>query len=122
MVAVHGRDAESFRQAVEKSFGQFLKGRPWLPLQAGLVGNENLMGLPMLRTLPPHLEKQPLTYGFLRKHCAVCDTHGMIDSLYIAMKSDSISWRALRHSPIFIEGLEDSWAYDALLDPDDTDT
>jgi len=121
MVAVHGRDALSFTTAVEKAFGSFLKGRQWMPLQAKLCDVEQLQGLPMLRQLEPHLIDSRYDHEFLRTHCAVCDNSGMIDSLYIAMRHDTISWHTLRHSPVFMEGLEDAWAYDALLDTDPFD-
>ncbi|KAK1752197.1 hypothetical protein QBC47DRAFT_389988 [Echria macrotheca] len=121
MIAVHGQDAESFCYAVERVFGRFFKGRPWLVLQAKLCDAEELQGLPMLRPLPPDLENKPLTFDFLRNHCAVSDNSGMIDSVYIAMKSHTISWHTLRHAPVWIEGLEDSWAFDELLDPDPFD-
>ena len=121
MVAVHGRDAESFTTAVEKAFGSFLKGRPWMPLQAKLCDAEQLQGLPMLRQLEPQLVEARYDHEFLRNHCAVCDNSGMIDSLYIAMRRHTISWHTLRHSPVFMEGLEDAWAYDSLLDTDPYD-
>ena len=118
MVAVHGRDAESFTRAVEKAFGSFLKGRPWMPLQAKLCDAEQLQGLPMLRQLDSHLIDSRYDHEFIAAHCAVCDNGGIIDSLYIAMRHDTISWHTLRHSPVFMDGLEDAWAYDALLDND----
>ncbi|KAK5660124.1 hypothetical protein OQA88_13593 [Cercophora sp. LCS_1] len=121
MVAVHGRDAESFTTAVEKAFGSFLKGRPWMPLQAKLCDAEQLQGLPMLRQLDSRHVDMPYDHEFLRKHVAVCDNSGMIDSLYIAMRHHTISWHTLKHSPVFMEGLEDAWVYDALLDTDPFD-
>jgi hypothetical protein len=121
MVAVHGRDAESFTTAVEKAFGRFLKGRQWMPLQAKLCDAEQLQGLPMLRQLEPHMVDSRYDHEFLRKHCAVCDNSGMIDSLYIAMRRHTISWHTLRHSPVYMDGLEDAWAYDSLLDTDPFD-
>ncbi|KAK0719967.1 hypothetical protein B0H67DRAFT_599569 [Lasiosphaeris hirsuta] len=121
MVAVHGRDAESFTTAVEKAFGRFLKGRQWMPLQAKLCDVETLQGLPMLRQLDPHMADAPYDHEFLRHHVAVCDNNGTIDSLYIAMRRHTISWHTLRHSPVFMEGLEAAWAYDGLLDTDPFD-
>ena len=121
MVAVHGPDAASFTEAVEKAFGSFLRGREWMPLQAKLCDAKQLQGLPMLRQLEPHLIEEQYDHEFLREHCAVCDNSGMIDSLYIAMRCHTISWHTLRHSPVFMEGLEDSWTYDALLDTDPFD-
>ncbi|KAK3373746.1 hypothetical protein B0T24DRAFT_273382 [Lasiosphaeria ovina] len=118
MVPVHGYDAVSFTTAVEKAFGSFLKGRKWMPLQAKLCDAETLQGLPMLRQLEPHMVEAPYDHKFLVDHCAVCDGGGVIDSLYIAMREHTISWHTLRHSPVFVEGLEDAWAYDSLLDTD----
>ncbi|KAK3378316.1 hypothetical protein B0H63DRAFT_398679 [Podospora didyma] len=118
MVPVHGYDAISFTTAVEKAFGSFLKGRKWMPLQAKLCDAEQLQGLPMLRQLEPHLVEARYDHKFLVDHCAVCDGGGVIDSLYIAMREHTISWHTLKHSPVFVEGLEDAWAYDHLLDTD----
>ncbi|KAK3325743.1 hypothetical protein B0H66DRAFT_599885 [Apodospora peruviana] len=122
VVAVNGPDAESFTSAVERAFGSFLKGRKWMPLQAKLCDAEQLQGLPMLRQLDPHLVDSSYDHEFLRRHCAVCDAGGMIDSLYIAMRRHTISWHMLRNSPVFMEGLEDAWEYDALLDTDPYDS
>ena len=128
MVAVRGRDAASFRAAVEKAFGRLLRGREWMPLQAKLCDAETLQGLPMLRLLDEKLLNNDANangglydHEFLRRHCAVVDAHGVIDSLYIAMRRHTLSWHTLRHSPVFMEGLEDCWAYDALLDTDPFD-
>ncbi|KAK4113798.1 hypothetical protein N656DRAFT_695368, partial [Canariomyces notabilis] len=124
VVAVQGPDAASFAAAVEKAFGQFLRGREWMPLQAKLCDAETLQGLPMLRQLEPSLIESAggkYDHEFLRRHCAVCDSRDMIDSLYIAMRRHTISWHTLRHSPVFMEGLEDCWAYDPLLDTDPFD-
>lgn len=126
MVAVRGRDAASFRAAVEKAFGRLLRGREWMPLQAKLCDAETLQGLPMLRLLDEKLLSNDAggdlyDHEFLRRHCAVVDAHGVIDSLYIAMRRHTLSWHTLRHSPVFMEGLEDCWAYDALLDTDPYD-
>ncbi|KAK4033326.1 hypothetical protein C8A01DRAFT_50063 [Parachaetomium inaequale] len=129
MVAVQGRDAASFKQAVEKAFGQFLRGREWMPLQAKLCDAATLQGLPMLRRLddPRHHQRHLLggapgcDHEFLRRHCAVVDPHGVIDSLYIAMRRHTISWHTLRHAPVFMDGLEKCWAHDALLDTDPFD-
>ncbi|KAK3327658.1 hypothetical protein B0T19DRAFT_400499 [Cercophora scortea] len=122
VVVVNGSDAESFTSAVEKAFGRFLKGREWMPLQAKLCDAETLQGLPMLRQLDSQLVDSRYDFEFLRNHCAVCDAGGMIDSLYIAMRRHTISWFTLKHSPIFTEGLEDSWVYDPLLDPQPFDS
>jgi hypothetical protein len=120
MVPVRGVDSHAFAQAVEKAFSHLLKGRAWVPLQACLCEAESLLGLPMLRPLDDKLN-DPKTYDqdFLRQHCAVCGPNGKIDSLYIAMKSDRLSWHFLRSSPCIEEDLEESWLYDPLLDPND---
>ncbi|KAI1759722.1 hypothetical protein GGR53DRAFT_128504 [Hypoxylon sp. FL1150] len=119
MIAVNGTDAESFVRAVSKAFGSLLRGRDWVPLQARLCDATTLQGLPMLRPL-----EQPLVTGkydlqFLRKYCAVCCPNGKVESLYIAMLSDTFSWQFLRWSPIYLDGLEESWTFDPLLDPND---
>lgn len=131
MVAVQGRDALSFRTAVEKAFGCFLRGREWMPLQAKLCDAETLQGLPMLRLLDADVLTRAAEmaegggglydHAFLSRHCAVVDANGVIDSLYITMRQHTISWHMLRHSPVFMEGLENCWAYDALLDTDPFD-
>src|SRR5690606_24810056 len=48
--------------------------------------------------------------------CAVCDSSGKMESLYIAMQSDTLPWRFLRQSPVYIDGLEACWAHDPVLD------
>ncbi|KAK4448768.1 hypothetical protein QBC34DRAFT_464572 [Podospora aff. communis PSN243] len=117
MVVIHGSSAESFVRAVERTFGTFLQGRPWEPLQAKLSSpKEPLCGLATLRHLPQRLKSQRYTADFLRENCAVCDRNGAMDSIYIAMKSHTLSWRTLRRSPVFMHGLEECWAYDPLLD------
>ncbi|KAI0396200.1 hypothetical protein F5Y17DRAFT_420774 [Xylariaceae sp. FL0594] len=119
MIAVGGTDSESFRKAVNKAFGSLLRGREWMPLQARLCDAVTLEGLPMLRRLDPGLLGRPYDLDFLRQHCAVCHPTGKVESLYIAMVHDTFSWHFLRRSPCHLEGLEASWDYDPLLDPDD---
>ncbi|KAJ2976076.1 hypothetical protein NUW58_g8180 [Xylaria curta] len=119
MVAVGGTDSDSFTRAITKSFGSLLRGRPWMPLQARLCDAVTLEGLPMLRPLDNHLLNQPYDLEFLRQYCAVCHPTGKVESLYIAMAHDTFSWHFLRRSPCHLEGLEASWEYDQLLDPDD---
>jgi hypothetical protein len=122
VVPIRGRSAEAFCAAVNKAFGSLLKGRPWMPLQAELCNAEQLQGLPMLRQLEPHLIDASYDADFLRKNCAVCDTSGMMESLYITMREPhALSWHAVRRAPIFTEGLEDAWEYDPLLDNDPYD-
>lgn len=122
VVPVKGPSAEAFCAAVNKAFGNLLKGRPWMPLQAELCNAERLQGLPMLRPLEPHLVDAPYDANFLRENCAVCDASGMMESLYITMREPhALSWHALRHSPVLKEGLEDAWEFDPLLDNDPYD-
>ncbi|KAI0472191.1 hypothetical protein GGR56DRAFT_657305 [Xylariaceae sp. FL0804] len=119
MVAVDGNDSGSFVRAVSKVFGGLLRGRDWMPLQARLCDAASLQGLPMLRPLEPDLIGADYDLDFLRTHCAVCFPNGRIESLYIAMLSDTLSWTFLRRSPCWMEGLEASWEYDAWLDRND---
>jgi hypothetical protein len=119
MIAVGGTDNESFSRAVTKAFGSLLRGREWMPLQARLCDAVTLEGLPMLRPLDSSLLGRPYDLEFLRQHCAVCHPTGKVESLYIAMVHDTFSWHFLRRSPCHLEGLEASWDYDPLLDPDD---
>lgn len=119
MIAVQGTDSESFIKAVSNAFAGLLRGRSWVPLQARLCDAATLLGLPMLRPLDPALVGNHYDVDFLRKHCAVCGPNGKIDSLYIAMESDKLSWHFLRRSPCYLEGLEDAWDYDTLLDRND---
>ncbi|KAH9999253.1 hypothetical protein F4779DRAFT_636012 [Xylariaceae sp. FL0662B] len=119
MIAVRGTDGESFVRAISKAFGSLLKGREWAPLQARLCDAATLQGLPMLRPLDPALLGSSYDLKFLQKYCAVCSPNGKVESLYIAMLSDTFSWHFLRRSPCHLEGLEECWAYDPLLDLDD---
>ncbi|KAI3318226.1 hypothetical protein HD806DRAFT_512894 [Xylariaceae sp. AK1471] len=119
MIAVGGTDSDSFSRAVNKAFGSLLRGREWVPLQARLCDAVTLEGLPMLRPLDSSLLGRPYDLEFLRQHCAVCHPTGKVESLYIAMLHDTFSWHFLRRSPCHLEGLEASWDYDPLLDPDD---
>ncbi|KAL8342476.1 hypothetical protein RB598_004058 [Gaeumannomyces tritici] len=119
MVVINGRDAESFNSAVSKAFSSLLQGRSWMPLQAELCNAETLQGLPMIRRLDESLIHGRYDFEFLRKHCAVLDGNGLIDSLYIAMRFDTLSWHALRRAPVFMPGLEACWALDSVLDQDD---
>lgn len=117
MVAVNGSDSEAFVSAVNDAFASLLRGRPWMPLQAKLCDAQQLQGLPMLRPLEPSLVDCRYDVEFLKRHCAVLDISGKIDSLYIAMRYDTFSWHYLRRSPRYLLGLEASWEYDPLLDP-----
>jgi hypothetical protein len=124
-VAIRGTSSESFVAAVSQTFENLLKGRPWMPLQAKLCDAKQLRGLPMLRPLDPTLVDCDFDAEFLQRHCAVCDPSGNIDSLYIAMRADTLSWYALKLAPAWMEGLEASWTYDPVLldasDPFDDD-
>lgn len=120
MIAVQGMDSESFVGAISAAFGNLLQDRLWMPLQARLCEAETLLGLPMLRPLDSSLvNMKNYTQQFLSTHCAVCGPNGKLDSLYIAMQSDTFSWHFLRRSPCYLQGLEDSWNFDPLLDPND---
>ncbi|KLU84891.1 hypothetical protein MAPG_03925 [Magnaporthiopsis poae ATCC 64411] len=119
MVVINDRGAEAFNSAVSKAFSSLLQGRPWMPLQAELCNAETLQGLPMIRRLDESLIHGRYDFEFLHKHCAVLDSNGLIDSLYIAMRFDTLSWHALRRAPVFLPGLEPCWAWDAVLDRDD---
>ncbi|KAI1462502.1 hypothetical protein F4805DRAFT_453035 [Annulohypoxylon moriforme] len=119
MIAVGGTDGESFMKAVTKAFGSLIRGRDWVPLQARLCDAATLQGLPMLRPLDTALTGTDYDLDFLRKYCAVCLPNGKVESMYIALRSDTFSWQFLRRSPCYLEGLEECWAYDPLLDPND---
>ncbi|KAL2111848.1 hypothetical protein VUR80DRAFT_9236 [Thermomyces stellatus] len=116
MVVVSGPDADAFTSVVSKTFGHLLQGRPWMPLQARLCAAEQLTGLPMLRPLDLSLQGHRFDHEFLRKHCAVCDSRGKIESLYLAPRVGTLSWKTLKDAPVYIGGLEASWAYDPALD------
>jgi hypothetical protein len=75
-----------------------------------------LRGLPLLRQLDEWLIGSDYDYEFLQKHCAVTDEGGKILDLYIAMSEDSIRWADLENMTPFLDGLEDSWSYDTLVD------
>ncbi|KAM0078545.1 hypothetical protein ACKRZS_009267 [Fusarium odoratissimum] len=119
MLAVEGDDAKSVTEAVSRAFEPLLKGRPWVPLQAKLCDAERLQGLPMLRPLEPRLIHGPYDRAFLKQHCAVLDASGKMDSLYIAMEHDSLSWNFLKRSPVYLDGLESAWERDSVLDKKD---
>lgn len=116
MVVVSGPDADAFTSIVSKTFGHLLQGRPWMPLQAKLCAAEQLTGLPMLRPLEPRLQSHRFDHEFLRNHCAVCDPRGKVESLYLAPRAGTLSWPILKDAPVYIGGLEASWAYDPALD------
>jgi len=118
MIAVNGRDSAAFRSAITRTFGHLLKGREWAPLHARLCDKQPLAGLPMLRPLEPSLlAKEAHTHDFLSTHCAVLAADGRIDSLYIAMRNDNLTWDQLLAAPVCLKGLESSWDHDPRLDP-----
>ncbi|EPE09482.1 hypothetical protein F503_07258 [Ophiostoma piceae UAMH 11346] len=119
MIAVNGTSADAFEDAIQRAFGRTLRGRSWAPLQALPCTAERLAGLPMLRPLDSSLIDERCSLEFLRNHCAVCDTNGKIDSLYIAMREKTLSWHSIRRLPVFLEGLDPCWNYDTLLDKND---
>ncbi|KAF3345177.1 hypothetical protein VD0002_g7985 [Verticillium dahliae] len=118
-VVVADADSHSFCAAVSTAFDAVLKGRPWMPLKAKLCDATQLRGLPMLRPLGKKLADAQYDLDFLREHCAVSDSSGNVESLYIAMRHDTLSWHFLRRSPRFLDGLETCWSFDPYLDPDD---
>jgi len=120
MVVVANHSAEAFVLAVDTAFGSLLKGRSWMPLQAKLCDAKQLQGLPMLRPLDAKLQTLQYDAEFLKRYCAVCDASGKMESLYIAMRADTLSWHFLRHSPVLLDGLEGCWQHDSMLDPADT--
>ncbi|KAL1898957.1 hypothetical protein Cpir12675_001710 [Ceratocystis pirilliformis] len=115
-VVVSDHNAAAFNRAVTDAFGALLCGRSWMPLQAKLCDVHDLQGLPMLRQLDPSLQGMPYDLGFLRTHCAVLCPGGKLDSLYIAMKDDILSWEFLRQCDVFMSGLDSSWEPDQYLD------
>jgi hypothetical protein len=116
IVVVSGPSSRAFVASVEGAFGKLLRGRPWMPLQAKPCNAEPLQGLPMLRQLDSDLVEGEFDLEFLKQHCAVCDPAGKIESLYIAMRSETFSWHFLHNSSVYKEGLEECWQYDRLLD------
>lgn len=116
MVGIEGNGAQTIISAISRSFQSLLKGRSWGPLQAKLCDAERLQGLPMLRPLDPKLSHGVYDKAFLREHCAVLDPSGKMDSLYIAMEHDTLSWNSLKRSPVYLEGLESAWEHDSFLD------
>lgn len=116
MVAIQGQDAQSFINAVSNAFLDVLHGRPWAPLQIRLCQAERFQDTPMLRPLEAGLLHGKYDVDFLKKHCAMVDDRGRIESLYVAMRHDRLSWEGLRQAPVFVEGLESVWAPHRFLD------
>lgn len=116
MVAVQGHTGTDFVAAVSRAFRDVLRGAPWTPLQAEVCDAKDLQGQPMLR---PHQDiLEPMDWGidFLRKQCAVCDAEGRIQSLYLALRHENLSWVTIKSFPVFVEGLESCWEHDPHLD------
>lgn len=116
VIVIPDTDSRSFKSAVEEAFSDNLRGRPWQPLVARLCDAQNLLGLPMIRQLPPHLIGGDYNADFLRDHCSVNDQSGKILDLYIAMSEHTISWAELKLVPPYKQKLEDAWIFDPLLD------
>ncbi|KAG9250380.1 uncharacterized protein F5Z01DRAFT_629635 [Emericellopsis atlantica] len=116
MVAVSGTDEESFSVSVSTAFRDVLQGAPWEPLQVRICDARDLEGLPLLRPLSASLGKEPRDLEFLRSHCAVCDSNGRIQAMYIAPREHSLSWQSIMKMPTYVEGLECSWESDKQLD------
>jgi hypothetical protein len=116
VIAIPDSDSQSFVNAVSDNFAEILRGRPWHPLVGKICDAKILRGLPMLRQLDDMLIGSDYNYEFLQRECAVTDEVGKILDLYIAMSEDSISWADLKTVTPFMDGLEASWCYDALLD------
>ncbi|KAM3070279.1 hypothetical protein ACMFMG_010115 [Clarireedia jacksonii] len=115
-IVVPGTSGQSFTDAINIAFEPVLRGRAWRPLLAKICDVEKLRGLPMLRQLPDQLIDNEYDVEFLKNYCAVLDTQGNIEDLYIAMLEDKISWVELHRLEPFLSGLESAWAYDAYLD------
>ncbi|KAM0280283.1 hypothetical protein ACHAQH_004119 [Verticillium albo-atrum] len=118
-VVVAAADSQSLSAAVSTAFDAVLMGRPWMPLKARLCDATQLRGLPMLRPLDKKFVDLQYDLNFVREHCAVSDSSGNVESIYIAMRHDTLSWHFLRRSPRFVDGLETCWEFDPYLDPDD---
>jgi hypothetical protein len=116
MVVVADPSAEAFVEAIDIAFGSLLRGRPWMPLQAKLCDAKQLQGLPMLRPLDGRLQALRYDAEFLKRYCAVCDAGDKMESLYIAMRAETLSWHFLRNVPPFLDGLEGCWQHDPYLD------
>ncbi|RDW84593.1 hypothetical protein BP6252_02183 [Coleophoma cylindrospora] len=116
VVAVPGTDSYSFVNAVSEAFSDILLGRAWMPLVAKLCDVETLQGLPMLRELHSDLINKDYDVNFLKQNCAILNSAGKIDHLYVAMIGATLSWADLRHSPCFLKGLESCWEYEPYLD------
>lgn len=119
MVAVEGSDSSSFAKAVSRAFRDALQDRPWEPLQVEVPAGPSST-LPRLKPLDADMATKDYNVEFLRNNCAVCDSNGRPESVYIAPRNGKISWAFLKQLPIHVEGLESSWAYDQHLDGADS--
>ena len=120
MVAVGGLDAQSFVSAVSTTFADVLRGRPWDPLKATVSEEESPQGSPSFRPLDTGQDQANYDAAFLREHCALCDKRGRIESLYVALRNDALTWEYVRALPIYVGGLEQSWELDERLDTTET--
>lgn len=116
MVVVDGADGEAFVAAVTKAFKDVLGFRAWEPLQARLCDARRLEGLPMLRPLTPELAQSEFDATFIRQHCAVCDSNGRMESMYVTVRNGGMPWGSIRRLPIYLGGLEECWEHDRHLD------
>ncbi|KAH7309435.1 hypothetical protein B0I35DRAFT_439956 [Stachybotrys elegans] len=119
MVAVEGRDGQSFTSAVTRAFKDLLRGHSWMPLQVKGRDGHGHQGKPLLKPLEPVSLSRTYDFDFLRHNCAVCDEKGRMESMYIAPHGHDLSWSFLRQCPAHLDGLEGSWAHDAHLDAGD---
>ncbi|KAI3337532.1 hypothetical protein HD806DRAFT_543143 [Xylariaceae sp. AK1471] len=105
-ITVGGPDSGSFTKAIDMAFGSLLLGKEWMPLQYWLGDVGTSESRPMLRPLDPALLDSQYDLDFLRKHCAVCDSNGKVESLYIAPRHRAIIWSSIRAASVCLEGLE----------------
>ncbi|KAI9155278.1 hypothetical protein HJFPF1_07859 [Paramyrothecium foliicola] len=116
MVAVEGTDNASLVKAVSRAFRGALQDRPWEPLQVEAPNAGTPSTLPRLKPLDADMAAKEYDVEFLRTNCAVCDSNGRPESIYIAPRDGKLPWSLLKQLPIHVEGLESSWAYDKHLD------
>lgn len=126
MLAIEGTSGEAFAAAVSRAFGHILGDcdEEWEPLRAKICDARSLEGQTMLRPLDDDAEGdgQELTHpraysrAFLRDNCAVCDSHGNLQALYLAPRHRTFSWSTIRGFPVYMDGLESSWDHDQYLD------
>ncbi|CAI6084736.1 unnamed protein product [Clonostachys chloroleuca] len=118
VVPVQGYSAEAITSAISKFFHPILQSNAWEPLEAKVCDARRLEGLPMLRPLEPEINRTTYDMGLIMGRCAVRDGSGRIQSMYVALKRGKLSWNTIRDFPVYMEGLESSWAFDRFLDQD----